>query len=122
VKTDNKLLRELLTKEELLLNNLTRNNAAQLEELLEDQCVEVSASGRRTVYHQGTTIGNTDGEIYIVSDSASLVELSDDCQMLLYVAGEVSKNTRVRSNRASVWRRTNGRWKIKFHQGTNCTD
>lgn len=109
---------ELVLKEESLLENSTRNAPRQIAELLDDNCLEFEASGKRRVYRRGDRLENADGVLYIDSASVSSVNLSEDCVLLLYVGVKVNKNIRTKSNCSSIWKRSGGQWKMAFHQGT----
>jgi hypothetical protein len=109
---------ELILKEESLLENSTRNTPRQIAELLDDNCVEFEASGKRRVYRRGERLENADGVLYIDSASVSSINLSENCVLLLYVGVKVNKNIRTKSNCSSVWKRSEGQWKMAFHQGT----
>lgn len=114
-----RIRKELILKEEQLLKNSIRNDAGKIAELIDDNCIEFTASGRQNVYRPGELFGSVDGESYIDSDSVRLVDLSEDCKLLLYVAAKVNKNTRLKSNHSSIWKKSDGTWKMVFHQGTN---
>ena len=114
-----KIRKELILKEEQLLKNSIRNDAGKIAELIDDTCIEFTASGRQNVYRPGELFGSVDGESYIDSDSIHLIDLSEDCKLLLYVAAKVNKNTRLKSNHSSIWKKNNGTWKMVFHQGTS---
>jgi len=122
VTEEDRIRKELVSKEEQLLKNSVRNDAAKIAELVDDNCIEFTASGKQSNYKPGELFGNVDGELYIVSDSAKLIHLSENCRLLLYVAAKVNKNTRVKSIHSSIWKKVNGRWKMVFHQGTNCSE
>ncbi len=44
-------------------------------------------------------------------------KISDDVALVTYVS-EVNYDNQELANRSSLWQRTNGNWKLKFHQGT----
>ncbi len=117
-----KLLKELILKEERLLENSIRNDSSKIAELVHVECMEFSASGKRNKYSPGESFGNIDGVLYIDSASVRMVDLADDCKLLLYVGAKVTENTRLKSNRSSIWKKTDGAWKMVFHQGTNSTE
>ena len=120
MKTDGERLKEeLILKEEQLLNNAIRNDASKIADLIQNGCIEILSSGKQQIFQQGQLFGNADGELYIISKSEKMIDLSDDCKLLLYVAGKVSKNERLTSSRSSIWKKIDGKWKMIFHQGTN---
>ena len=109
---------ELIAKEESLLENSTRNAPRRVAELLDDSCVDFETSGKRSVYRRGDRLENADGVLYIDSASVSSMSLSEDCILLLYIGVKVNKNVRIKSNCSSIWKRSEGQWKMAFHQGT----
>ncbi|PKL26699.1 MAG: DUF4440 domain-containing protein [Spirochaetae bacterium HGW-Spirochaetae-3] len=119
---ETRLLKELILKEERLLENSIRNDADKIAELIHADCVEFSASGKQNKYRPGESFGNIDGILYIDSNSVRMVDLADDCRLLLYVGTKVTENTRLKSNRSSIWKKSDGDWKMIFHQGTNSTE
>lgn len=122
VNEEERLRKELISKEEQLLENSIRKDAAKIAELLDDSCIEFTASGRQQIYHPGEQFGNVDGELYIDSNTIRFIDISEDCKLLLYVGAKVNKNVRMKSNHSSLWKKTDGKWKMIFHQGTNCPD
>lgn len=119
---EDRIKSELILKEEQLLENDIRNDGSSITELIEDKCIEISASGKQRIYKSGELFGNVDGELYIVSNSVRLINISDDCKLLLYIVEKVNKNKRLKSNRSSIWKKTDGKWKMIFHQGTDCSE
>ena len=109
---------ELILKEENLLENSTRNAPGLLAELLDDNCIEFTASGKQRIYRRGDKFDNADGVLYIDSASVRSMDLSEDCVLLLYVGVKVNKNLRTKSNCSSIWKRIDGEWKMLFHQAT----
>ncbi len=105
-----------------MLENAIRNDPVKIADFVENGCVEIPASGGERQYKTGEVFENVDGELYILSNSVKLIDLSEDCKLLLYVAGKVSKNSRIKSNRSSIWKNIGGQWKVIFHQGTNCAE
>jgi hypothetical protein len=110
---------ELIANEEQLLRNDIRNDAEKIKELIDDNCLEILSSGNQRVFKSGETRGTSDGELYIIGDTATLIDLADDCKILVYSAGKVNNNKRLKSIRSSVWKKTDSKWKMVFHQGTD---
>lgn len=119
---DERIRKELILKEEQLLENTIRNDASKIEELIDNNSIEFTASGKQHNYRTGELFGNVDGVLYIDSNTVKMVDLADNCKLLVYVATKVTKNIRVKSNCSSVWKKTNDKWKIVFHQATNSVD
>jgi len=119
---EGRILKELLLKEEQLLENSNRADAGILAELIEDNSIEFTASGKQNMYRTGELFGHIDGVQYIDSKTIRLIDLSENCKLLLYIAANVNKNSRVKTNCSSIWKKTNDTWKIVFHQGTLCSE
>lgn len=117
---EDRLRKELVAKEELLLDNAIRNDAGKIAELLDASFVEFTSSGAQYRYSPGATFGDLDGVSYLDRDTVRMLNLADDCKLLLYVNSRVCKNARMKSNRSSVWKKIDGKWKLVFHQGTAC--
>ena len=122
VTEQDRIKKELIAGEEQLLENNIRADAGKIAELIDDNCLELTASGKRNQYHPGEIFEKLDGVFYIDSNTVTLVDLSEDCKLLVYVAAKVLKNSRTKSNCSSVWKKKQGTWKIVFHQETNCSE
>ncbi len=118
---DDRIKKELVMKEEQLLENKIRNNADKLAELIDDNCIDFSAAGKQHKYKSGDLFGEISGVSYIDSNSIELVDIADNCKLLLYIAAKVNNNTRIKSNCSSIWKRKEEQWKIIFHQETIST-
>ena len=119
---EDRIMKELISKEEQLLENDIRNHAARLAELIDDNCLEFSMSGKQNLYRSGAILEMNDGVSYIDSKTVKLIDLADDCKLLLYVSVKVNKNVRMKSNCSSTWKKIGSGWKLVFHQGTNCAE
>jgi hypothetical protein len=113
---------ELILKEEKLLENGFRKDASRIQGLIDDSCIEIAETGKLCSYKPGDTFEAIDGELYIISDTAKLIELSADCMLLTYVAAKVKKNARIKSTCSSVWKKGGDKWKRVFHQRTGSLD
>jgi hypothetical protein len=119
---EDRIKKELLAKEEQLLENAVRNDAAKIADLIDGSCLFYTASGKPQTYRPGEIFVNLDGVLYIDSNSVRYVDLSENCKLLVYIAAKVNKNTRTKSNHSSIWKKNDGKWKMVFHQMTNCSD
>ena len=117
-----KLKRELMLKEERLLENATRTDTLKLDEILGPGCIAQLEDGRRVDYAPGSLFDVVEGALYIESDAIDLVDLAEDCKLLVYVAAKVNKNKRSKYRCGSVWKKADGTWKIAFHQRTPMPD
>ena len=121
-KDEEKLRKELVLKEELLLENATRSNADRIRELIGGNCIEIIENGKQYAYKPGELFGDVSGVLYIDSNTISMMELSTACRLLLYTAARVNKNTRTKYACSSIWKNDEGTWKLVFHQRTACSE
>ena len=101
-----------------LLRPEVRSSAETIDALLDPAFVEVGASGR--LWDRPATVAAlASGEITspepIQTTEVAGVRLADDLVHVTYVSREVG-GTPVR--RSSIWRRTDGTWRLYYHQGT----
>lgn len=113
-----RLLKELIRSEERLLENSVRNDPVKIGALVDERCLFVASTGACGALGPGKPFDSLQGVSYIDSNTVELLELSDECRLLVYVAATVNKNTRAKSRCSSVWKRDSGEWKIVFHQET----
>jgi hypothetical protein len=119
---DERLKKDLILKEELLLDNIVRIDAKKISELIDASYTEFTEIGTQAKWRPGDPFEVQNGVLYIDSSTVKLVDLSDDCKLLLFVSAKVNKNSRQKANCSSVWRKNDGKWKLAFHQRTNCCE
>lgn len=112
-------IRNLLVKnEEILLKNETRTDALALSNVVGDACIEISESGKKSVYRTGLPFEPVDGLLYIVDDTVAMTDLAEGLKLLVYTAARVKKNARIKSTCSSIWKNSGADWKVIFHQRT----
>ncbi|WP_346726925.1 DUF4440 domain-containing protein [Bacillus suaedae] len=106
------LLQEL---EESHLKPEIRSSSKKLNELLADDFFEIGSSG--TVFYKKDCVGEGGLEVRELSlHDFDIHLLSQDAVLSTYrVRDETRKQETLRS---SIWKYTNGRWQLFFHQGT----
>ena len=77
-----RLLKELIRREERLLENSVRNDPAKIGALVDARCLFVSASGARGVLEPGEPFDSLQGVSYIDSNAVELLELSEECRIV----------------------------------------
>ncbi|WP_328523289.1 nuclear transport factor 2 family protein [Kribbella sp. NBC_00359] len=101
-----------------LLRPDVRSSAQAVEALLDPDFVEVGASGRRWD-RPAMVAALSSGEITdpepIHATEVAGVQLADDLVHVTYVSRRTG-GAPVR--RSSLWRRTDGTWRLYYHQGT----
>lgn len=112
-------LEEFINLERELFKEDVRLSPEAIENLLCHDYVEFCSSGYVYSYKKGDIFPNKT-EIAILSRDFKLQELSKECVLLTYEAEKIfiEENRRELSNRSSIWKYRDGKWKIFFHQGT----
>jgi hypothetical protein len=115
--SDNDLAAHLRTLEERLHDPKVRGSAFLTSALLDEDFTEFGSSGQ--VYGRADIIAALVAEAgqaapSVRSENYQLKRLSETVALLTYET--VAENRRVL--RSSIWRRTNGHWRMAFHQGT----
>jgi hypothetical protein len=107
---------ELKGLEESLLDPDIRKST-QLVELLADEFVEFGSSGR--VYAKDDLVALLQAESPVVQTTSDfhLTTLAPDVALLTYKVRRHSEPV-VDTLRSSLWRRSDGKWKMVFHQAT----
>jgi hypothetical protein len=110
---------DILNLERQLLLEDVRNSADRIAELLADGCVEFCSSGKIYRYARGDTFPfGKQGNREIVDFKAE--ELADGIVLATYrLLKHEGSNDDIRASlRSSIWKITDGKWKMIFHQGT----
>jgi hypothetical protein len=96
--------------------------SAEVDVLLDPEFVEVGASGRlwdRAAIVAALASGEITDADPIDATEVAGVRLADDLVHVTYVSRRTG-GTPVR--RSSIWRRTDGTWRLYYHQGTPAAD
>ncbi|MBI1351132.1 MAG: DUF4440 domain-containing protein [Actinomycetales bacterium] len=104
---------EILSAEIELLTTACRSDRRRLESLLHGDFREHGASGR--VWTRDETIDTVTQAPGVAGDAGDFrsTDLADGVVLLTYrIRGEHG------STRSSIWVREDGRWLLRFHQGT----
>lgn len=119
---------ELITKqifelENELLKSETRKSAEKISELLSEDFVEYCSSGTIYHYNKGDIFdeGSISSEINYEIEEFTTKQLSSDCILATYKVikhNELNEDKKY-SLRSSIWKLSDGKWKMIFHQGTN---
>ncbi len=110
------LEQQLYRLEQDLLRPTTRSSRTSLEELLAEDFVGFGSSG--DIYDRESMISALVLERPLIAWSMSNFRakpLAEDVALVTYVA---TKGRGESSLRCSIWKRSDGRWRIVFHQGT----
>ncbi|MGB2722019.1 MAG: nuclear transport factor 2 family protein [Rhodococcus sp. (in: high G+C Gram-positive bacteria)] len=104
----------VLELERELQTTKCRRDRERLARLLADDFTEVGASG--TVWDKSSILdmlaGESSAEIEVIEPIGRVI--SEDCVLVQWI----SRTTRMRARRTSLWRRTDTGWELVHHQGT----
>lgn len=113
---------ELRELEESLWRGETRFDRGYMDRVLHPDFAEFGRSGR--VYSRAeildTPASDIDARLPLPEYAAHLV--AADVALVTYVGEVRDGDVVLRANRASLWLRHDGRWRLRFHQGTAIPD
>lgn len=107
--------RQLIELEWALWRAETRFDRDFMERTLADDFREFGRSGR--VYERADTLAVSGDSIDANLRDIRVSWLAEDVALVTYVS-EVRHEQLDLANRASIWVRRDGRWQLRFHQGT----
>ena len=121
---DDEAVAEVIALERALLTREVRSSAAALDALLDPEFTETGASGRRWTRAEilaalpaeaGAGAGpGPPGPDRIADHAMAGRRLAADVVMLTFETDHEGR----RARRVSLWRRSGGRWRVLYHQGT----
>jgi hypothetical protein len=122
VTPDDEAVAEVIALERALLTREVRSSAAALDALLDPEFTETGASGRRWTRAEilaalpaGAGAGpGPPGPDRIADHAMAGRRLAADVVMLTFETDHEAR----RARRVSLWRRSGGRWRVLYHQGT----
>ncbi len=119
---DNSIEADLKKLEQRLLEPKIRKSAAEIGALLADDFKEFASTGQ--IYNKAEIIKSLQNEPpaqAVLSNFKATILAHDIALATFQYSRESTKDrTAATSIRSSVWKRTNGRWQMVFHQGTMC--
>ena len=117
---DDEAVAEVIALERALLTREVRSSAAALDALLDPEFTETGASGRRWTRAEilaALPAGagpSPPGPDRIADHAMAGRRLAADVVMLTFETDHEGR----RARRVSLWRRSGGRWRLLYHQGT----
>jgi hypothetical protein len=122
VTPDDEAVAEVIARERALLTREVRSSAAALDALLDPEFTETGASGRRWTRAEILTALPAEAEAgpgspgpdRIADHAMAGRRLAADVVMLTFETDHEGR----RARRVSLWRRSGGRWRVLYHQGT----
>jgi len=109
-------VQEVVDLERALLAPHVRRSPERLEELLDPEFREIGASGRRwtrSAMVAALLESDADGEP-VPAEQFHGLEVAPGLVLLTYVSDPTGRA----AARSSLWRRSDGRWRLLHHQGT----
>ena len=110
--TDFDKLREL---EESLWRAETRFDPGYLNRILSPDFSEFGRSGR--IYRREEIMAMSTQDIRATLRDLNVQLIDSNVALVTYISEVQYEQTEI-ANRSSLWTRTDGRWQIRFHQGT----
>jgi|OM-RGC.v1.028327728 hypothetical protein len=113
---------KLIDLEECLFEPKVRGSIAELDKLLGDDFIEITAAGSQFDKQAALARLPFESPPLIQAQDYQLRMLAVDCAQLLYratmvKAGETEASV---SLRCSIWQLRNQQWQMVYHQGTYC--
>lgn len=110
-------VQEVIDHELALLTAAVRLDPGRVEALLDPDFREVGASGRlwdrAAMISALVSASSAESKVAEASEMTATL-MAGDLVLLTYVTNQGVRRVR----RSSIWRRTNGAWRLLFHQGT----
>ena len=109
---------ELNELETSLWQAKTLFNRTYMDRILASDFFEFGRSGRRWTRDECLDFGNAaEIDAKLPLEDFNVLMIDDQTALVTYVS-EVMYETVLRSNRSSLWSKTDIGWKLRFHQGT----
>lgn len=108
----------ILSLEERLFDRATRQDVAALGALLADEFVEFGARG--AAWGRAEVLSDLPEQDFVQRrlSNFKLTILSEDVVLATYVCEVSGDKKPQQSLRSSIWKQSQGRWQMVFHQGT----
>jgi hypothetical protein len=107
---------ELTQLEESLWRTETRFDRDHLERVLAPDFFEFGQSGR--AHRRADVLAGEAREINTTLRDLRVRPLATDVVLVTYISELHDADRVVAANRSSIWTRTEGQWRLRFHQGT----
>jgi len=113
--TDIEELRKL--EEELWLSD-TRFNEDYMRQVMSSDFIEFGRSGKIYNLEDVLSIGTQPIKAVLPLPDLNIRQLSSDVVQITYNSAVGREHETEYSRRSSIWTRSEGKWKLRFHQGT----
>ena len=117
MKSNLEVIRGLETE---LLRPDVRSNPGRVADLLAEDYLEIGESGRRYAKSDVLEALKTEAGTDFTIDNFTAIPFGPDTVLATYLVRKFIRKSRRESSsrRSSLWRRSDGCWKMVFHQGT----
>lgn len=114
-------LAELESLEEALWRSETRFNRTHMREVMSPDFFEFGQSGRVYDAEEVLSVDTEDIEAALPLPNLKIRQISDDVFQVTYDS-VVNRGQDIEfAHRSSIWSRSEGKWELRFHQGTPYT-
>lgn len=110
----------LIVLEESLWKDETRFDMAYMEDILHPDFFEFGRSGRTYQRQDTLDVPREPTRAKFPLKDLKIDEISDDVVLITYKS-QVQYDTLEVWNRSSIWVNLDGKWRLRFHQGTPTT-
>lgn len=114
-------LKELESLEEALWRSETRFNGKYMRKVMSPDFFEFGKSGRVYDLDEVLSIDSKDIEAALPLPNLKIRQLSDDVFQVTYDSAVGRGESVEFAHRSSIWSRSDGKWELRFHQGTPYT-
>jgi hypothetical protein len=116
---------DIIIEQEIALHKVWfTTNKTVIEHLLHPEFREVSESGRSHNFNEIVSLMDNEKHCAnrVHSQDYEFINLESNTILLLYKSALLNPTGEFSSfaKRSSIWVKSNGKWQMKYHQGTNC--
>ncbi len=120
----NNVKNHIFNLENELIKSKVRKSSEKVSDLLDDNFFEFCSSGKEYRFNKNDTLlGFEEEELCFEIIDFRIEWISDNCLLALYKAIKHNETDvkKKYTNRSSIWKCKQGKWKLYFHQGTYTT-
>lgn len=110
---------EIINLEKKIHLKSFRNNPDNTQKIVDDSFFEFTRSGKIVNKQDFITYYQNDPTPDMIMKDPKVTPLSSETALLTYTLSMIMDDGKPElTRRSTIWKRTNGQWKIIFHQGT----
>lgn len=118
METKMSLIEQLKAYETILVKPEIRPSSFDLTELIDENFVEFTSTGKTLNKQQVVDFLLNEKTSNNSLSNFNLIQLSNDTVLLTYHYIKFVNDEKTQSLRSSIWKFSNDKWQILFHQGT----